>query len=683
MNCGNALPNRCGVCGHENPAEAKFCMNCGNPLGAGAPAPAAPPPAGDAPPEERRQVTVLFADLSGYTAVSERMDPESVKALVDRALGRLVQEVKRFGGTVDKFIGDNVMALWGAPVAHEDDAERAVRAALGMQAAMGEVNAGLPDGVTFALRVGVNSGEVLAGAVGDDYTVTGDTVNVASRLQSAARPGTVVVGERTFRASHAAIRYDQLEPLTLKGKAEPVPAWEAAGTVAEQAVGRAAGHEVPLVGRDYETGMLESLHERVVREGRPHLVTLIGEAGVGKSRLLREFERRLDARADGPTIRTGRSLPYGSGIVYWALSEVVRDECGIDENDTADEAWHKLLETIEQAAAEPGEVAERRAAVIGRSLGLEVPGEVAPADGDDPERMRDELFSALRLMLEASAERRPLVVSFEDIHWADEGMLDAIEYLAQWVRAPLMLVCLTRGELLERRPTWGGGRRNATQLFLEPLTDADTRELVAALLGVSNGLGANGSSAEVVPAVAERSGGNPLFAEEMVRRISEEGAGAVDLPDSVQAVLAARLDALEPFERRLVQQASVVGRTFWASALATLAATEGKDLDRALMTLQEKDILAPGSERSPAGEREFAFKHVLIRDVAYGMLPRGVRSQKHFEVGRFIEERAWQRSSCPSSSRPRRSSRRPCRRAEPAARRRRRLNPRAGRRPRR
>lgn len=641
------MPRRCEVCGHENPPEARFCMNCGNPLAAGGPgpAPAAPAraragPRAEAPPEERRQVTVLFADLSGYTAVSEGMDPESVKSLVDRALGRLGQEVKRYGGTVDKYIGDNVMALWGAPLAHEDDAERAVRAALGMQDAMGEVNAALPDGVSFALRVGVNGGEVLAGAVGDDYTVTGDTVNVAARLQSAARPGSVLVGERTYRATAAAIRYREIEPLTLKGKSEPVPAWEAVGTVAEQPVGRAAGQEAPLVGRDYEIGMLESLYDRVVRERRPHLVTLIGEAGVGKSRLLREFEERVAGREEQPAVRTGRSLPYGSGIVYWALAEVVRSECGILETDSADEAWRKLFGTVERAAEEPGEVAERRAAMIGRSLGLEVPGEVALADGDDPERMRDELFSALRLMLEASAQRRPLVLAFEDIHWADEGMLDAIEHLAQWVRAPLMLICLTRGELLERRPTWGGGRRNATQLFLEPLTDEDTRELVAALLGG----GANGAGAEVVPAVAERSGGNPLFAEEMVRRIAEEGAEAADLPDSVQAVLAARLDALDPFERRLVQQAAVVGRTFWASSLATLAAEERQDLDRALMRLQEKDILAPGAERALAGEREFAFKHVLIRDVAYGMLPRAVRSQKHFEVGRFIEERAGDRT---------------------------------------
>jgi class 3 adenylate cyclase/tetratricopeptide (TPR) repeat protein len=632
MSCGNQLERRCPNCGEPAPPEARFCMACGHALDA-APAPAPTPaaPASEAPPEERRQVTVLFADLSGYTAVAERMDPEAVKTLVDGALRRLGQEVERYGGTVDKYIGDNVMALFGAPVAHEDDAERAVRAALGMQEAMGEVNETVPEGVTFALRVGVNTGEVLAGAVGDGYTVVGDTVNVASRLQTAGRPGSVTVGERTMRATSEAIRYEELEPLELKGKSEPVPAWEAVGLIAEHAIVRAAsGGEASLVGRDYEIGALESLYERVVREGRPHLVTLIGEAGVGKSRLLDEFERRIS----GPeaALRTGRCLPYGSGIVFWALGEVLREECGIFEADTSEEAWRKLATFVEHAL---GEASEPQAAIIGRSLGLDVPEELVPADGD-PERARESFFSALRSLIEAVARRRPLVLAFEDIHWADEGMLDVIEHLAQWVRAPLMLLCLTRDELLEQRPTWGGGRRNATQLFLEPLTVEDTRELVTALLP---------GDAEVAPVVAERSGGNPLFAEEMVRRIIEEGSGeAVQLPDTVQAVLAARLDALDPFERRLVQQAAVVGRTFWASSLAGVAQSEGRDLEEALTSLEAKDILAPGDEGRFAGERELAFKHVLIRDVAYGMLPKSVRSRKHFEVGAFLEERAGDRT---------------------------------------
>jgi class 3 adenylate cyclase/tetratricopeptide (TPR) repeat protein len=640
MNCGNALERRCPSCGTPAPPEARFCMSCGATLDE-APAPAtlspdAPHVTAAIPPEERRQVTVLFADLSGYTAFAERMDPEDVKSLVDRALLRLGEEVQRYGGTVDKYIGDNVMAIFGAPVAHEDDAERAVRAGLGMQAAMTEVNAGLPSGAHFALRVGVNTGEVIAGAVGEAYTVVGDTVNVASRLQSAARPGSVTVGERTMRATDAAVEYTALEPLELKGKAERVPAWEAVGLIAEHSVRRVApASESPLVGRRQELDALDSLYERVVREGTSHLVTVVGEAGVGKSRLLREFERRLADHPSAPTVRTGRCLPYGSGIVFWALGEVLRAECGIVESDSSEQAWQKLRAYVADLIGdEATDYSDREAALIGRLLGVDVPAELV-LEEDDPERMREAFLAALRRGIELIALRGPFVIAFEDIHWADDGMLDAIEHLAQWVRAPLMLVCLARDELLDRRSSWGGGRRSATQLMLSPLSDEHSRALVRALL--PQGL-------EVVPAVAERSGGNPLFAEEMARRIAEEGTiEAAELPDTVQAVLAARLDSLEPFERRLVQQASVVGRTFPEGALAGLAHAEGRDLDVALRSLQEKDILAPALD-SPFQEREMAFKHVLIRDVAYGMLPKAVRSRKHFEVGAFLEERAGDRT---------------------------------------
>jgi len=637
MACGARLERVCPACATPATADARFCVACGTPIARAPPPP--PTPHAEAPPEERRQVTVLFADLSGYTAVAERMDPEAVKALVDRALMRLGQEVERFGGTVDKYIGDNVMALFGAPRAHEDDEERAVRAGLGMQAAMGEVNEGLPPGVDFELRVGINTGEVLAGAVGEDYTVIGDTVNVAARLQSAARPGSVTVGERTMRATSGAVEYVALEALVLKGKARPVPAWEAVHLIAAHAMGRAAAaRESPLVGRDNELITLDALYDRVVREGAPHLVTLVGEAGVGKSRLLRELEHRLGERSPAPTVRTGRCLPYGSGLVFWALGEVLRAECGIVETDSSDEAWRKLLAYVADLMGAAGTklsgAGEREAALIGLLLGVDVPPEMAPSE-QDPERLREAFFSALRAGIEARARRKPLVIAFEDIHWADDGMLDAIEHLAQWVRAPLMVVCLARDELLDRRPGWGGGRRAATQLMLGPLTAEDARELVAALLP---------DGAHVVPKVAERSGGNPLFAEEMARRIAEEGsAGSAELPDTVQAVLAARLDDLDPFERRLVQQASVVGSTFWEGSLRPLAEAEGRELSRALTSLQEKDILF-AADGPMIGERELAFKHVLIRDVAYGMLPKVVRSRKHYEVGALIEERAGDRT---------------------------------------
>ncbi len=642
MSCGAELSPRCPECGAENPVGAKFCMECGTGLSPAASAPAKAPAATEAPPEERRQATVLFADLSGYTAAAERMDPEAVKALVDRTLRVLGDQIERFGGSIDKFIGDNVMGVFGAPVAHEDDPERAVRAGLGMQDAMEEANRQSREkyDVGFSLRVGINSGEVMAGAVGDRYTVMGDAVNVAARLQAAGRPDAVTVGESTYRSTREAVSYERLEPLTLKGKEEPVPAWEATGVLAEprRGAGRA---QTPLIGREEEASLLTSLVERVERESRPHLVTVIGQAGVGKSRLLRELMTNLTESEDPPTIRRGQCPPYGAGIAYWALAEVLNDEFEIRDTDAPDTAWEKLRSGVTELMRELGDepAGERNAALLAIPLGLDPPEELRPSEAD-PQRMREALFSAARAAVEAIARRRPLVLAIDDIHWADEGMLDLIDHLTRWVRAPLLLVCLARDELLERRPGWGGGRRNATTISLEPLTADETRELVAALMPSTD----NGA-ADVVPQVAERSGGNPLFAEEMVNRLlEEETAEAEALPSTVQSLLAARLDSLERLERRLLQSASVVGQTFWEGALATTAAEEGLDLGTTLANLQEKDLLVPSASSRLAGESEYAFKHVLIRDVAYSMLPKSVRCRKHVEVAEFIRERAGERS---------------------------------------
>jgi predicted ATPase/class 3 adenylate cyclase len=653
MSCGTALAPTCPSCGSENPPGAKFCVECGTELAAAAATePTIREPAEvEALPEERRKATVLFADLSGYTAVAERMDPEAVKSLIDRALQRLGQEVTRYGGRVDKYIGDNVMAVFGAPVAHEDDPERAVRAGLAMQAAMEEINDHIAAaaGVGFELRVGVNSGEVLAGQVGDEYTVIGDAVNVAARLQAAARPRSVTVGEGTFRVTRRTIAYDELDPLDLKGKSEPVPAWEATRVLAPGAQRRAARAETPLIGRDDESTLIESLLERVVREGRPHLVTLIGQAGVGKSRLIRELTGSVADRPQRPAVREGHCPAYGTGIGYWALAEVFRQQFEIVDTDDSEVAWSKLRDGVEELVsdAEAEELPERLAAMIARPLGIE------PADGEgtttatleleDPQQMRDRLFSAVRSVAEAVSRRRPLILVFEDIHWADEGMLDLIEYLARWVRGPVLLICLARDELLDRRPGWGGGRRNATTISLEPLGDEETRRLVGALLPDMAESG-NGIAA-IAPQLAERSGGNPLFAEEMVNRILEEGAAEADtLPETVHSVLAARLDSLEPIERRLLQHAAVVGQTFWEGSLTRLATDEGIDLAEALYALQDKDLVVPSAGSRLAGEYEYGFKHALIRDVAYATLPKSVRCRKHAEVGSFIEERAGERS---------------------------------------
>jgi class 3 adenylate cyclase/tetratricopeptide (TPR) repeat protein len=642
MSCGAELSPKCPSCGADSPAGAKFCIECGTAFSpASAPSATGPPAPAESPPEERRQATVLFADLSGYTAAAERMDPEAVKALVDRTLRVLGEEIERFGGSIDKFIGDNVMGVFGAPVAHEDDPERAVRAGLAMQDAMEGANRQSRDkyGVGFSLRVGINSGEVMAGAVGDRYTVMGDAVNVAARLQAAGRPDSVTVGESTYRASREAITYERLEPLTLKGKEEPVPAWEATRALAKprRGAGRA---QTPLIGREEEASLLMSLVERVEREGRPHLVTVIGQAGVGKSRLLRELMSNLAESDEPPTIRRGQCPPYGAGIAYWALAEVLNDEFEIRDTDAPEAAWEKLRSGVTELMSELDEEAagERNAALLAIPLGLEPPEELQQAE-PDPQRMREALFSAARAAVEAIARRRTLVLAIDDIHWADEGMLDLIDHLTRWVRAPLLLVCLTRDELLERRPGWGGGRRNATTISLEPLTEGETRELVAALMPSSeNGTG------DVVPQVAERSGGNPLFAEEMVNRLlEEETAEAQALPSTVQSLLAARLDSLDRLERRLLQSASVVGQTFWEGALVPTAAEEGLDLGQTLANLEEKDLLAPSPGSRLAGEREYAFKHVLIRDVAYSMLPKSVRCRKHVEVAEFIRDRAGER----------------------------------------
>jgi class 3 adenylate cyclase/tetratricopeptide (TPR) repeat protein len=637
MSCGQPLPVSCPSCGAQNPGGAKFCIECGTALAA-APEPEA------AHPEERRKATVLFADLSGYTAASERVDPERMKSLIDRALRRLGAEVERYGGTIDKFIGDNVMGVFGAPVAHEDDPERAVRAGLAMQAAMDEINGEIAGDlpVDFSLRVGINSGEVLAGRVGEGYTVIGDPVNVAARLQAAADPGTVIVGEVTHRLTRGAIEYVELEPLELKGKSKPVPAWEAVRAVILGRAARAARSSTALVGRDDEAGLLLSLYDRVVNESRSHLVTVIGQAGVGKSRLLREFSARVGELDPQPAIRLGNCPAYGSGLAYWALGEVVRGSFNIVDNDDSAAAWRKLNAGVDALLAD-GEAEEssgRIAAAVARALGIERPGgngvEPSGPDGEDPMQMRDRLFSAVRILIERASARQPLVFAVEDIHWADEGMLDLIEYLARWVDGPALLLCLARDELLDRRPGWGGGRVNATTIALEPLQAAAARELVAALLPPVG----DTASGQLVSEVADRSGGNPLFAEEIVNRIVEEGGDTDALPETVHSVLAARLDALPRSERRVLQHGSVVGQTFWVGSLASVAREEGIELHSALVALQEKDLVVPVAGSRLADEREYAFKHALVRDVAYSTLPKALRARKHAEVGDFISERA-------------------------------------------
>ncbi|HEX4186271.1 MAG TPA: adenylate/guanylate cyclase domain-containing protein [Solirubrobacteraceae bacterium] len=650
MACGESLSRSCPSCGADTPPGSRFCIACGSEVASDSSGDAGGDPrlaAGltglpGVPAEQRRTVTILFADLSGYTSVAERLDHEAVKSLIDRCLTRLAQEVERFGGRVDKFIGDNVMAVFGAPVAHEQDPERAVRAALGMQAAMAELNGELlsEHGFEFALRVGVNTGEVLAGRVGDAYTVIGDAVNVASRLEASASPGTITVGERTWRATHGVVAYEPLERLELKGKGEPVAAWRALAASPQPSRVREPRRETALVGRDDELASLERSLGRVGSAQSPHLFTLVGEAGVGKTRLVREFERLLAERRPPVPIRKGRCLPFGASIVYWPLSEMIRADCAITDDDSAEIASEKLTARLTPLLAAGGDHAAvaRRIAPLARLLDVEA----ADADGrderDDPQNARDSLFGAVRAYLEALTEHEPLVLVWEDIHWADEGMLDLIEYLSHWMRTPTLQLCLAREELLERRPTWGASRRTASSLFLDPLALGPTRELIDSLLRDAS------LDPEMLAGLADRAGGNPLFAEELVQRLTEDGGTkAAELPDTMQGLLAARLDSLAPLEAKLVAHAAVVGQIFWEGTLDPVARAEGGDLRSALATLRQKDIIVPSEGGRLAGEQELAFKHVLIREVAYAMLPKAVRALKHFEIGRFIEGRAGER----------------------------------------
>ena len=640
MSCGASLALACPDCGVPRQPGAAFCVECGARFGA---ATETRPETGSAAgpearelSEERRNATVLFADLSGYTALAERLDPEVTKSLVDHALGRLSREVVEHGGRVDKYIGDNVMAVFGAPVAHEDDPERAVRAGLAMQAAMSEINVEIgaraaSGDVEMELRVGVNSGAVIAGRSGDQYTVIGDTVNVAARLQAAGRPGEVTVGPATRRLTATAIEYRELEPLTLKGKAQPMPAWEAVEVVDEASRPKSGRPVAPLIGRDEELALLLSLFDRALRESRPHLVTVFGQAGVGKSRLLSELATALRRRGERVDTLIGRSPAYGTATTYSALGEIIRERFAISAGDAPDAIVDKLTDGIAGLTHGDQEAdAARTAAQVARVLGIDSRG-----DGDEEvdEQVRDRIFAAVRFLLQLIAENAPVVIAIEDIHWADEGMLDLIEHVAGSGQGPILIVCLARDELLDRRPSWGSGRRNATTISLDALSTDETEELVEVLLAGRAG------DPDLAEQVAGRSGGNPLFAEEMVNRLREEQSeDAGELPDSVHAVLAARLDALDPDERHLLQAASVIGQSFWEGTVSELVGEAA--IDASLATLVDKDLLSPSTAGRLAGEQEFSFKHALVRDVAYATLPRGLRARQHVEIARIVEGRA-------------------------------------------
>jgi class 3 adenylate cyclase len=600
----------CPKCGQENPPIARFCLACAEPL----------PDQSHGLAEERKVVTVLFADLVGFTARAERLDPEDVRAILTPYFTRVRSEIETFGGTVEKFIGDAVMAVFGAPVAHGDDPERAVRAALAMCAAVDELNRNDPE-LELKVRIAVNTGEALvslaASAAHGEGAVAGDVVNTASRLQQAAPVNGILVGEETHRATRGVIRYEDAQPVVAKGKQDPVRVWRA--LAASAGPGERAAGRVPMLGRVSELAVLERTWERVVAERRPQLVTLFGPAGIGKTRLASEFGEL--AQAGGARVIKGRSLPYGEVIPYGAFATQVKQVARIFDTDEAEVACKKLDEAIATLLDDEASAASAHIAML---IGLGREGGV----GD-----RQTLFFSARRLVEALANERPTVLIFEDIHWADAGMLDLLEVLASRVRdVPLLLLALARPDLLERRQSWGGGLPGFTALPVEPLSAEHAKELAAQVLLQMQ---KPGQQSGEIGSVGE---GNPLFIEELAASVAEHAtAMASELPTTIRAIVSARLDALPPGERALLLDAAVVGKVFWTGALERMSSGR-LDLAELLDSLEGRDLIRREPVSRLRGDQQFSFKHDLIRDAAYATLPRPQRRKRHAEVAAFLEE---------------------------------------------
>ncbi|MGB2874636.1 MAG: AAA family ATPase [Gaiellaceae bacterium] len=600
----------CPSCGQENPAGARFCNACSAPLEEAA------PPAR----EERKVVTVLFADLVGFTARAEQLDPEDVRALLAPYHAHLRDELERFGGTVEKFIGDAVVALFGAPAAHEDDPERAVRAALAIRDWITEEG-------NLQVRVAVNTGEALialgARAAEGEGMASGDVVNTAARLQTAAPVNGILVGETTYRATSHVIEYREAEAVEAKGKSEPVPVWEALEARSRFGVDLAEAR-APLVGRERELDTLRDALARARSQEALQLITLVGVPGIGKSRLVYELFRSVEAEPDFTTWRQGRSLPYGEGVSFWALAEIVKAQAGILESDSEPDVERKLRAAVDEVAADSTE-ADWLVARLRSLVGLKTAEE-------DEAVPQSESFSAWRRFLETLADRRPLVLVFEDLHWADDGLLDFVDGLVDWARsAPILLLCTARPELLERRPGWGGGKANAATISLPPLEDEETARLFSSLLERAV------LPAETQSALLARAAGNPLYAEQYARMLVERGDGEeLPLPENVQGIIAARLDGLSNGEKALLQDAAVVGKVFWLGSVQMIGDLERGPAEDVLLGLERKELVQRARRSSVEGESEYAFRHLLVRDVAYGQIPRAARAEKHRSAAGWV-----------------------------------------------
>ncbi len=602
---------RCSSCGQENPEIARFCLACGSPISDGA----------DRLDEERRVISVIFVDLVGFTARAERLDPEDVRAILTPYHECVRGEIESFGGVVEKFIGDAVMAVFGAPIAYGDDAERAMRAALAVRDSVAAMNEG-DARLDLQLRIAVNTGEAIvslnARPERGESMVAGDVVNTAARLQQAAPVNGIIVGEETHAATGRSIVYEPAPPVVAKGKAEPLAAWVAVG--AASPAGERPVSALPLVGRARELETLRGIWQRTVEDSRPHLVTVLAETGVGKTRLALEFARIVE-ELGGRTIR-GRSLPYRDSSAYGAFAAQLKQLSGIFESDPRDVAIAKLRAAAEVALGAEGDAVAGDLSIL---LGLDAEGSVAD---------RETLFFSIRGFVEAVAAVQPIVLVFEDVHWADPSLLDLVEMLGARLRGvPVLLLVLARPELLDLRPAWGGGQPSYTALPLAPLHEDEARELAAQLLTQL----APANLQDRAALFAATSEGNPLFIEQLAATATETSTLPGALPTTIRGIVAARLDALPPAERGVLLDAAVQGKVFWQGALRR-ATDEGERLAELLGELERRDLIRRERVSAIEGDHQYTFKHVLIRDVAYELLPRARRRERHEQCARFLEE---------------------------------------------
>ncbi|MBE3560705.1 MAG: AAA family ATPase [Ktedonobacteraceae bacterium] len=756
LECGNRLVI-CPACGTINLPVAKFCIECGTALqskeaASGPTSPTQPvsqiatgqqhtlsPAVADngaangtttqpvhvpellVPSEERRIVTVMFADITGSTPLADRLDPEDLRAILTGYFNLMAEQIRKHGGTVEKYIGDAVMAVFGLPIAHEDDPDRAIRTALDMQAALNQFNdsrqAQMSDATRLQMRIGINTGEVAAPSATyqrQDFLITGDAVNTAARLQQAAAPDTILVGERTYLSARDVFEFRALAPLYVKGKPEPLPTYVVLGprqrtaTIAQHPRG-IEGRQAPLVGRTLELMLLHANYARVQAERRPHLITLLGAPGIGKSRLVREFiireqeaAKRVSApeSSASPKLLYGRCPPYGEGITYWPLVEILRSLLDVCEDESNQDLDRRLLEFVRStlAYAKRAESAEDIASNIKRHIGrglndrfdrIDTYPEFKPTaklsshgTGNKQRGPKVALLRAWRVLLEALAEQQPLIIVVEDLQWADEALLEFLEYLIDRItNAPILFLCPARQDFFERRHDWGGGKRNFTTIEMEALSQEECSELVDALLNTDD-------LPEVLRnTILARAEGNPFFVEEIVRMFIDQGILVPEedatlqttrwrpgpysellsdlavpaehlqdnlldahyllplprVPDTIQGVLAARVDLLNPTEKLILQHAAIIGRTFWLSAVLELATgiSAATVLD-ALASLVHRDFILEVEQPSRSlmeHDRNFSFKHILIREVVYNNIPRVRRTQEHAHLALWLEEK--------------------------------------------